>query len=95
MLTKPLLALILATCGGVSSTPATAEPPAEQPDDKPPGEVSKPIEQHFCCQSVDPKTKSGEGCAAISDSLELVNTCSKVLHCQGDWTKDDGKVTCL
>jgi hypothetical protein len=90
---KAILFAALAACG-VPSTPATAEPPPEQPDKlHPPGEV-KPIDQHFCCQSVDPKTESGEGCTAISDSLELINTCGKVLHCEGNWTKDDGKVSC-
>jgi hypothetical protein len=45
----------LAACG-VSSTPATTEPPAEQPDEFEPTEpIVKPIESHWCCQSVDPQ----------------------------------------
>lgn len=92
MISKSLLALIIAACG-VTSTPATAEPPAEEPDKLPPGEV-EPADQHFCCQSVDLKTLTGEGCTAISSSLELINTCTNVLYCEGNWGKQDGKVVC-
>jgi hypothetical protein len=95
MITKSLLAFILAACGVSSTaTSATAEPPAEQPDKLPPDEV-KPVDQHWCCQSVDYKTKTGDGCDPISGSLETIAACNKVLYCSGDWTKDDGKVHCL
>jgi hypothetical protein len=91
---KAILFAALAACG-VPSTPATTEPPPAQPDKKPPGEVVKPIEQHWCCQSVDHETKTGDGCDPISGSLETIAACNKVLYCSGDWTKSDGKVHCL
>lgn len=90
MLTKPLLALILAACG-VSSTPTTAEPPAEQPDKLPPSEV-KPTDQHFCCQKVDHKTMSGEGCQTMGAGQ--IDLCANVLYCEGNWAKEEGKVWC-
>jgi hypothetical protein len=94
MISKPLLALILAACG-LSSTPtsATAEPPAEQPDDLDPTEPGHQEDQHFCCQSVDPKTKTGEGCETIGSGK--IDLCAEVLYCSGDWAKHDGKVYCL
>lgn len=91
MLTKPLLALILAACG-VSTTPAAADPPAEQPDKKPPDGEAEPIEQHFCCQSVDPKTMSGDGCNLIDKAF--APACDKLLYCAGNYAKDGGKVWC-
>lgn len=94
MLTKPLLALILAACG-VSSTSATADPPAEEPGEFEPTEPAiKPTDSHWCCQSVDFKTMSGEGCNAFSGSIELINACAKYLYCEGNAVKDDGKVQC-
>jgi hypothetical protein len=94
MLTKPLLALILAACG-VSSTPssATAEPPAEQPDEFDPTDPGPQEDQHFCCQSVDPKTKSGEGCLTIGKGQ--VDQCPELLYCAGTYAKHDGKTYCL
>ncbi len=89
---ETILLAALAACG-VQPTPATTEPPAEQPDEFEPGGV-KPADQHFCCQSVDLKTLTGEGCTAISTSLELINTCANVLYCEGNWGKQDGKVVC-
>ena len=89
MLTKSLLALILAACG-VSSTPATAE----QPDEYEPTEPSvKPNDgTYFCCHDVDAKTKSGDGCLTIGE--KEVDRCDTVLACQ-EFVKKDGKVTCL
>jgi hypothetical protein len=90
MLTKPLLAIILTACG-VSSTPATRDPPpTEQPDAPPEGE--KPMDQHFCCQSVDHKTMSGEGCQTMGAGQ--IDLCANVLYCEGNWAKEDGKVWC-
>jgi hypothetical protein len=95
VLTKPLLAIVLAACG-VTSTPATAEPPpSEQPDDFVPPPAPPPKDSHWCCQSVDPKTKSGDGCNMISGTIEVVNACAQYLNCSGGATKQDGKVTCL
>jgi hypothetical protein len=91
MLTKSRLALILAACG--VSIPATADPPAEQPDKIVPTEPTvKPIDQHFCCQSVDPKTMSGEGCLTIGKGQ--VDQCPELLYCAGSYAKHDGKVYC-
>jgi hypothetical protein len=92
MLIKPLILAVIAACG-VPSTQSTAEPPPEQPDKKPPGEV-KPMDQHFCCQSIDHKSLSGDNCNAISDALEVINACAEVLYCEGNWTKSKGTVRC-
>jgi hypothetical protein len=92
MLIKPLILAVIAACG-VPSTSATTDPPAEQPDKKPPD--AKPKDSHWCCQSVDPKAKSGEGCTAMSGSLELINACAEYLYCSGDAAKHDGKTYCL
>lgn len=90
MLTKPLLAVILAACG-VNSTEAT-EPPTEQPDGQPP---APPVEegQYFCCDSVDLKTKSGEGCVTLAAGQ--IDLCPDVLYCSGDWGKTNNKTQCL
>jgi hypothetical protein len=88
---KPLLLALTAACG-VTTGAATNGSPTEQPDKLPPGEPEVKGQQ-FCCQSVDPKTASGEGCGAISK--ENINACDKVLSCGEKWTKDGGKVTCL
>jgi hypothetical protein len=96
MLTKALLLTVIAACGVSSSTPATAEPPpSERPDDVAPPPEPPPEDSHWCCQSVDPKTKSGEGCVGFSGAVETINLCAKYLHCPGGATKDDGKVTCI
>lgn len=91
MLTKPILIALLAACG-VNSSPGAADPPTEQPEKKPPADVQE--DQHWCCQSVNHKGKTGEGCSAISGSLEVINSCANVLYCPGFWTKEDGNVTC-
>jgi hypothetical protein len=90
MLIKPLILAVIAACS-IPSTSATTEPPAEQPEKKPP--EMKPKDQHFCCQSVDPKTKTGEGCETIGSGK--IDLCAEVLYCSGDWAKHDGKVYCL
>jgi hypothetical protein len=87
---KPIILSIIAACG-LAAGGASTDPPAEQPDKKPPGQVEEG--QHFCCQSVDEKTFSGEGCVPISGEAQIA-VCNKVLYCNGNWIKNDGKVTC-
>jgi hypothetical protein len=86
MLAKPIFLAIVAACGIQSNSVVTPDEPVKRTPD----EVQE--DQHFCCQSVDPKTWTGEGCGAISK--ENINSCDKVLYCPGKWAKDDGKVTC-
>ena len=89
MFTKPLLLAFLAACGIHSST-ATTEPPAEQPDKPPPGPQVE--DQHFCCQAVNQKNLTGDGCITIGPNQ--IDACDKVLYCEGNWSKDDGHVVC-
>jgi hypothetical protein len=70
---------------GLGTTP-------DEPDKLPP-EDDAPKDQHWCCQSVNPKTASGEGCHPIGP--EHITACNKVLFCDGKWVKDDDKVYCL
>ena len=90
MFTKIILFAVLAACG-VPSTPSITEPPAELPDQLPPGDT-KPLVQHFCCQSVDHKTWSGDGCVTIG--ANQIDACTNVLYCPDKWTKEEGKVFC-
>lgn len=87
---RPLLLALLAACGVPSATATALD---EQPL-APPETEEPPEDQHFCCRSVDPKTLTGDGCTAISGSLETINACNNVLFCPGAWTKQDGVVTC-
>jgi hypothetical protein len=91
VITKLLLLALLAACGVPSNT-ATIEPPPEQPPDVKPPDDPGLEDQHFCCQSVDFKTFSGDGCQLITELQ--VALCNKVLYCEGNWVKDDGKVAC-
>jgi hypothetical protein len=95
MLTKTLVFTLLAACGVHPATSPVVSNPAAAPDerDKPPPDEDDQRDQQFCCQSVDPQTASGEGCAAISK--ENINACLNVLSCGDKWVKQDGKVTCL
>jgi hypothetical protein len=96
MFSKPLILAIVAACGltaGAASSPATADPPPSEHPDAP--REMKPKDSHWCCQSVDPKTKSGEGCNHISGTSEVINACANYLNCSGGATKVDGKVTCI
>lgn len=91
MLTHVLTAAILASalvCAADSVGPGTD---TQAPTDKQPPDDEQQ-DQHFCCQSVDPKNWTGDGCSAISS--ELINSCQHVLYCPGKWTKSDGTVTC-
>ncbi len=89
MLTKIIMFAAIAACG-VSSTPATAEPP---PDYRPPSKPPQEEDAYFCCDSVNPQGKgSGEGCEQILHTQ--VAGCSKVLHCTKGYTNDEGKVHC-
>jgi hypothetical protein len=90
MLTKPILAILLAACG-VNSSGATTEPPPEQPDKKPPDETGH--EQHFCCAQVNLEKKSGDDCVPISEAQILA--CGEILYCSGDWGKSNGVTKCL
>jgi len=88
---KPLLLTLLAACGVEPPTesPATASPDLtiEAPEDEPP-------EQLFCCQSVNPRTWSGDGCAMVA--TEHVALCgTAILFCHASWTLSDGTATCL
>lgn len=85
MLTKTLLIALLAGCGINTEPPNTDDTPQDY-------QPTLPENSHFCCSSVDIQTNSGDGCSLISESL--VNTCAKVLSCEGGWIKDDGRVTC-
>jgi hypothetical protein len=49
-------------------------------------------DQHFCCHSVDPKTKSGEGCNTIGPNQ--IDACAEVLVCPGFWAKHDRTIYC-
>jgi hypothetical protein len=88
MLTKPILLAFLVACG-VNSSTATIESATEQHDKKPPDERT---DQHFCCQSVDPESKTGDDCIAIGPNQ--IDACANVLTCPGSWAKQDGKVVC-
>ena len=85
---RTIIIAALAACG-VSSIPATAEPPDEYEPTEP---DVKPLDQHFCCQSLDPKSPSGNDCVPVDESH--LAACNKVLYCEGSYTNDDGKVTC-
>lgn len=87
---KAIVFAALAACG-LQPTPATADPPTEQPD-APSEDPIKPMDQHWCCASVDFKTLSGEGCWTIGAGQ--TDQCPKVLYCPGAWVKDEGKVQC-
>ncbi|KIG18904.1 hypothetical protein DB30_07240 [Enhygromyxa salina] len=92
MLTKTILfAILAATCG---VTPAHAEniqsAAPDEPDIRPPGD--DPKEQLFCCETVDPKTASGEGCKILPK--EHILLCQTILACGDVWTLHDGKAAC-
>lgn len=89
VMTKPLLLALLAACG-VTSNSATTEPPPEPPEFKPPDDIEK--DYIFCCQDVDPKNKTGDGCVTIGE--KQIDQCSTVLACADGFTKKDGTVTC-
>jgi hypothetical protein len=89
---KAIVFAALAACG-VQPTPAV-EPPDEPNEYEPTEPAVKPIESHWCCKSVDPKTMSGQDCTAFSGSIEIINTCAQYLHCSGGATKKDGNVQC-
>jgi hypothetical protein len=90
MLTKPLLLALLAACGAPSNTATIESPPVEEPDKQPPDDDQ--MDQHFCCQAVDQKNLSGDGCQTIAPTQ--IDVCNKVLYCEGNWSKDDGHVKC-
>lgn len=78
---------LLAACGVPSGAP-------EQPDKKPPEEIQEG--QHYCCFSVGvTQAGKGTGDGCVTAGAGNIDSCDKVLYCNGDWLKDDGKVTCL
>jgi hypothetical protein len=93
MLTKPLLLVILAVCAAPSGAAADPNPVSSPNEKAPPVEPHQQRETHWCCDSVNSKEGSGEGCDEIH--VTHVVLCEKVLHCSSDYTYDDGKVTCL
>lgn len=67
----------------------------QDPDDKPiDAPTTKEEDQHFCCKSVDAKTRTGDGC--IMASKEDVKLCNaNILYCPGFYTLDtNGTVEC-
>jgi hypothetical protein len=92
MVIKPLLIAFLAACG-VTSDPATAEPPPEQPVE-PPDTDGLEDGHNFCCQEIDPDPEvfSGDGCVEIAEVH--VALCNKLLYCPDKYKKVDGTVTC-
>lgn len=82
---KSILLTLLTACGG-SSTP-------EGPNERQPPETEDPTaDQHFCCKSIDIKTKTGQDCVSLSK--DNIDDCNAVLYCSGFWGKQDGVVTC-
>jgi hypothetical protein len=65
---------------------------APDESDKLPPEEPEVKDQHFCCQSVDLKNWTGDGCVTIAPTQ--IDLCTNVLYCPGKWGKQDGKVTC-
>ena len=94
MLKSTLALIALAAC----STPTPEAPPdhgaarVATPDDFTPSEEDPQENQHFCCQSVDPNSNTGDGCVTID--VGQINACANVIYCSGDWTKVDGNVSC-
>jgi hypothetical protein len=85
-MTKFILAL-LAACG-VPNTPSAATEVAESPETI---ETPPLIKDHYwCCGSLG--TNSGEDCTEIAESQAAL--CAKVLYCDGNYTNDEGKVSC-
>jgi hypothetical protein len=89
MLTKPLLAVLLAACAAASDA---ASNPNEPPEFQPPPGQPQEKDHYFCCQDVNEKEFSGGNCTEIPESQ--VGLCSTVLYCDGKYTKKNGNVTC-
>jgi hypothetical protein len=70
------------------SSPSTSP---DEPDRKPPEDVGLE-DQHFCCQEIDLKSFTGDGCVLIDKTAAIL--CDKLLYCPGKYAKDDGKVAC-
>jgi hypothetical protein len=99
MLTKALLFTILGACGVATGAVSSPDERESLPLGASPGEDAQPPpppqkrETQWCCDSVNPSQKSGDGCGEIL--VTQVAGCSKVLHCSGDYTYDEGKVHCI
>jgi hypothetical protein len=95
MLTKTILVAILVACAappGAAANPNVPES-TDPPEFTPPPEPPQRRETYWCCDSINAGKASGEGCEEIL--VTKVVLCDKVLHCSGDYSDDDGKVTCL
>jgi hypothetical protein len=95
MFTKTILVAILAACAaplGAAANPHQLKS-SDPPEFGPPPEPPQKRETYWCCDSITSGKASGEGCEEIL--VTKVVLCDKVLHCSGDYTYDQGKVTCL
>jgi hypothetical protein len=95
MFAKALLFTILGACGVASGAASDPEPTLSPSElERPDGHNEETVleDQHFCCESVDTKNMSGEGCNAIGK--ESINSCPSVLYCPNRWGKDNGNVAC-
>jgi hypothetical protein len=85
---KAILLALLAACGAHTNS-ATA--PDEQPIEPPEQDLKENV--YFCCNNVDHKTKTGDGCVTVGE--KEIDRCSTVLVCSDGLTKKDGVVTCF
>jgi hypothetical protein len=93
MFSKTILVVILGSCSAPSGTAANSKSAGEPPELAPPPEPPQERETYWCCDSITLGKASGDGCEEIL--VTKVILCDKVLHCSGDYTYDDGKVTCI
>ncbi|PRP97295.1 hypothetical protein [Enhygromyxa salina] len=89
MLSKAILFTILAAACGVQSSPAPSAAP-EEPDIRPPEDDQD--DQLFCCETVDLKAMTGEGCKFLPK--EQILLCQTILACGDVWALDNGKAAC-
>jgi hypothetical protein len=85
MITKAIVLMLVGARGvGVGA--------ASSPEAAPPEELEKD-HVFFCCQDVDEKHATGEGCITIGE--KQIDQCSTVLACADNLTKKNGTVVCL
>lgn len=91
----PTLTLTLVAAGLLAAAPDLPRRAAFDATVQSPDVTPEPPEddegQHFCCEKVN-KNPGGEGCIMIGK--EHTGSCSNLLHCSGNWTKEDGTVNC-
>jgi hypothetical protein len=76
----------------LSPAPIFAPPPNAKPVEPPTSDEP----QHFCCDEVGEGKKGkggGTNCTAINK--ELINQCTELLFCSGNYYRKKGDVTCL